>query len=730
MSLVSELQRRNVFRVAAAYLVVGWLLTEVLTAILPAMGAPDWAANTVLWVFALGFIPMLVLAWVFEVTPEGLKTQEHVDKEGQVRQRKGSKLDYVTIAGIVIIVVFAGFFGASRIAPDGDSIDPQSVAVLPFVNMSNDPDNAYFSDGLTESLLNDLANMPELKVAARTSSFAFKDKNIDIREIAATLKVAHVLEGSVQRAGNEVRVTAQLIRAEDGFHVWSESYDRELDDIFAIQDDIAGQVGDALSVRLLGTVSVEQRRETESLTAYDLFLLARAERVSYSFGGLEAAEKYLKAALRVDPLYTQAKNELATNYIYQQATGLMARDDAFAMAGALSTQVLDTEPNNVLARAIDLFLYATSESSGGNADVILSAIDALRAIVVEHPDEYEARSLLATMLELVQRFDEALELQLDALQRDELNARIWFEVGSLYLRIGDLDEASVALRRSLELAPEQPNAHAQLANVAMETGDGVEYLKQMLEAMRDDPRDYEMPALIAEFLYRLELTEQADDFRNLILTAAPTSDRAYLLDILRGVSTEDDAAVLAAARRAIEDDVGNRGGAFQTALTQLILVSRRQGALDEQMLWLEEQAPELFDTESPNIPVKYRMAQGNLIDAWYVTEPRNEVLRRVGLIRDHVASFGIDPMQNPKSRMSVNAINGNTEAAVQVALNEIFTQPVTSNLDYPDLLQVSFLEPVAADAGVRAAVRIWETDESELRREVARFLAEFGEYSG
>ena len=325
----------------------------------------------------------------------------------------------------------------------------------------------------------------------------------------------------------------------------------------------------------------------------------------------------------------------------------------------------------------------------------------------------------------MQRFDEALELQLDALQRDELNARIWFEVGSLYLRIGDLDEASVALRRSLELAPEQPNAHAQLANVAMETGDGVEYLKQMLEAMRDDPRDYEMPALIAEFLYRLELTEQADDFRNLILTAAPTSDRAYLLDILRGVSTEDDAAVLAAARRAIEDDVGNRGGAFQTALTQLILVSRRQGALDEQMLWLEEQAPELFDTESPNIPVKYRMAQGNLIDAWYVTEPRNEVLRRVGLIRDHVASFGIDPMQNPKSRMSVNA-----ESAVQVALNEIFTQPVTSNLDYPDLLQVSFLEPVAADAGVRAAVRIWETDESELRREVARFLAEFGEYSG
>ncbi len=735
MSLVTELQRRNVFRVAAAYLVVGWLLTEVLTAILPTLGAPVWVANAVIWIFALGFIPMLVLAWVFEVTADGLKTQESLDKEGHVRQRKGSKLDYVTVAGIVIIVVFAGFFGASRTNDDAEIddgyIDPQSVAVLPFVNMSNDPDNAYFSDGLTESLLNDLANMRELKVAARTSSFAFKGRNIDVREIAATLKVAHVLEGSVQRAGNTVRVTAQLIRAEDGFHVWSESYDRELDDIFRIQDDIAGQVGGALSATLLGTNDpVEAPRKTESLTAYDLYLLARAERVNYSFGGLEAAEKYLKAALRVDPQYIQAKNELATNYIYQQATGLMARDDAFAMAGALSDQVLAEEPNDVLARAINLFLSASPEAVRADADTIFGIIDQLRAIVLEHPEEYEARALLATLLEVVQRFDEALSLQLTALEDEPYNARIWFEVGVLHLRIGDLEEAKFALNRSLELEPKQPNAHAQLANVAMATGDGVEYLKQMLEAMRDDRRDYEMPALIAAFLYRLELTEQADDFRNLVLTAAPTSDRAYLLDLLRAVATEDDDLALAAARRAIEDDVGNRGGAFQIALSQLILIGRRQDTLDEQLVWLADNVPDLLNSDAPDLPIKYRMAQSNLIDAWYVTESPEELRRRVGVILGHVESFGINPMEHPMARVTINAINGNEEAAIQVALDEVFTDPVTSHLDFRMMLGMSFLETVTSDDRVQAALEQWETDESKLRRDVARFLAEFGEYTG
>ena len=517
-----------------------------------------------------------------------------------------------------------------------------------------------------------LAQVPELKVAARTSSFAFKDTTLTVGEVAQTLKVAHILEGSVQLAGDQVRITAQLIRASDGFHVWSKNYDRTMDDIFAIQDEIAEEVGSALSVTILGAAPRAPEQDTSSLTAYDLFLLARSERVKYSYGGLEAAERYLKAALRVDAEYTEAKTELALNYVYQQATGLMDTGDAFAMTAALAEQVLEAEPNNVTARAIQYFLSALPRDVEANPEDTFSAIDALRDLVAEHPGDYEVRSLLTGLLSVLQRFEEALMLQLEALERDELNPRIWYEVGTLYLNLDDMDEARVALNRSLELEPNQPNAHVQLAMVAMQTGGGVEYVRQMLEAMRDDPRDAEMPAYIAGFLYRLELIEQADDFHSLVDSAAPTSDLAYLLDLLRGVATEDSEAVLAAARRAIEDDIGTRGMAFQLAVEHLLLTARRLGTLDEELAWLDEAAPGLLDVDATALPPKYRGTQPFLIDTWYATESQEEVMRRVGLIKQHVKSFGIDPLQNPSTRVGIYALTGDTGQAVDVALNEVF----------------------------------------------------------
>ena len=224
MSLVSELRRRNVFRVAAAYLVVGWLLTEVLTTILPTLGAPEWMARAVILIFAFGFIPAVVFSWFYELTPEGLKRDEDFDRDESVSRHTGRRLDFMTVAGVVVLIVFVGLFSARQTGVDSapeSAVSDASVAVLPFENMSSDKDNEYFSDGLTETLLHMLAQMPELKVAARTSSFAFKGQSINVQEIARTLGVAHILEGSVQRAGDRVRITAQLIRASVGFLVWS-----------------------------------------------------------------------------------------------------------------------------------------------------------------------------------------------------------------------------------------------------------------------------------------------------------------------------------------------------------------------------------------------------------------------------------------------------------------------------------------------------------------------------
>ena len=241
MSLFTELRRRNVFRVATAYLVVGWLLVEVSTTLLPTFGAPDWVARALILLFAIAFIPVIVFSWAFELTPEGIKREKDVDRDASITGETGKKLNYVTIAAVVIGVAFLAWDKTgNRIAPPADEVvvttGTPSVAVLPFVNMSGNAENEYFSDGLTETLLHMLAQIPELRVAARTSSFAFKGDEIDIREIAGALNVAHVLEGSVQRSGDRVRITAQLIRAQDGFHVWSENFDRTLDDIFAIQD--------------------------------------------------------------------------------------------------------------------------------------------------------------------------------------------------------------------------------------------------------------------------------------------------------------------------------------------------------------------------------------------------------------------------------------------------------------------------------------------------------------
>jgi len=308
MSLFSELKRRNVIRVATAYVIVGWLLTEISTTLLPTFGAPDWIAKVVIFIVALAFLPVLIFAWAFEMTPEGIKREKDVDRDMSITSQTGKKLNYVTIGAVIVGIIFLGFAKTGKDSEQRAETEvvittgAPSIAVLPFVNMSGNAENEYFSDGLTETLLHMLAQIPELKVAARTSSFAFKGKDANIREIANILEVAHVLEGSVQRAGDRVRITAQLIRADDGFHVWSENYDRTLDDIFGIQDEIAAKVGSALSASLLsGGSEIVVGVGTENLKAYDLFLQAISENAKSSHGSLQLAEGLLKDALALDP---------------------------------------------------------------------------------------------------------------------------------------------------------------------------------------------------------------------------------------------------------------------------------------------------------------------------------------------------------------------------------------------------------------------------------------------
>ncbi len=264
MSLIAELKRRNVFRVGVAYAIVGWLLLEVASVVLPALHLPDWALTLLVVFVVAGFPLALILAWAFEMTPEGIRRETDVDPAESVRHSTGRKLDFAIIGLLAIAVAYFAFRGGDPISPTGSTGQVKTIAVLPFADMSGDPEQEFFSDGISEELLNVLAKVKGLQVTSRTSAFAFKGTNTSIPEIAEKLGVEHVLEGSVRMAGDRVRITTQLIEVSTDSHLWSESYDRNLSDIFAVQDEIAAKVGEALKVALLGANAkpIRPSRET------------------------------------------------------------------------------------------------------------------------------------------------------------------------------------------------------------------------------------------------------------------------------------------------------------------------------------------------------------------------------------------------------------------------------------------------------------------------------------
>jgi len=306
MSLIDELKRRKVFKVAAAYLVVGWLLIQVASTVAPQLNLPDWAPRLVTFIILLGFPIALVLAWILDVTPEGIK----VDKAPVGTKR-------MIIVAAILAALAVGWYWKTRSAPvtGNAGVDARSIAVLPFVNMSEDKSNEYFSDGISEEILNVLARVADLRVAARTSSFSFRAQEKEVPLIGRELNVRMVLEGSVRKQGDRVRVTAQLIDASNGYHVWSQTYDRDLKDIFAIQDEIAGAIANELKLKLdaphAGGAPIA---DTADLAAYQLYLKAMGLWTARGEQNLLQAEVLFQAALKRDPNYAKAWAGLALTY--------------------------------------------------------------------------------------------------------------------------------------------------------------------------------------------------------------------------------------------------------------------------------------------------------------------------------------------------------------------------------------------------------------------------------
>ncbi len=367
-SLWGELQRRNVVRTALAYAIAGWLLIQIAGSVFPALGLPAWTVTLVVVLVALGALPVLVFAWAFEVTPEGFRRDDDALVDNASRQRAARRLDLLTVAAVVALIGLQWVLRAPAPAPATPTataaapaapaaVEPTaadtrvSLAVLPFENLSADPDNRYFADGISEEILNVIAGVPGFRIASRTSAFTFRDKALPIAEIARALNVAHVLEGSVRRDGARVRITAQLIRASDDSHLWSQTYERTLDDLFRVQEEIARGIVSAVEGTLGARAKVEVRAATTSTEAYEAFL--RGRQMYLDRQQVPQALELLRHAVALDPKFTRAWSTLggtlavASNYSDLDAEALNQEAGRAARA-ALALDPADAEAIAVL----------------------------------------------------------------------------------------------------------------------------------------------------------------------------------------------------------------------------------------------------------------------------------------------------------------------------------------------------------------------------------------------
>jgi TolB-like protein len=498
-SFFEELMRRNVVRVGVVYLITAWLLAQVADLMLENFHAPEWVIQAILVVLIIGFPLAVIFAWAFEMTPEGIKKEKDVDRAQSITQVTKRKLDFTIIGILALAVVFllADRFvsvpetpvvpeAASGEETEARAEQAKSVAVLPFVNMSSDPEQEYFSDGISEEILNALAKVKELKVAGRTSSFAFKGKNQDLRQIGDTLGVEHILEGSVRKSGATVRITAQLIQVDDGFHLWSETYDRELTDVFAIQDEIASAILEQLKAQLIGTdaepMVAAARTDSE---VYDLYLLARQRLYERKRLSIESAIELLDKAISKDPGYAPAyaQRGIAALLMSERNYGDASRADAQARSRLYLDKALQLDPNLAEAWA-GMGLYHTDRPGEH-----LQAIEALEKSLSINPNLIDASNWLQVVVGETGDNVRALEIVESMVDRDPLYPPGFGNAINMYNLFGYQDRSWALLERIRPFMPNDPQVLQAEANTWLSLGEQAKAIPLIESALEQQPSD-------------------------------------------------------------------------------------------------------------------------------------------------------------------------------------------------------------------------------------------------
>ena len=498
MNFFSELKRRNVYKVAVAYVVVAWLIIQAASILLPTFDAPQWAMKIVILVLIVGFPIALVFSWAFEITPEGIKLESEIDPKKSIKGKTGRKIVAITA---VIAVIATGLFVFQMITTDrrvvriggaeieglssSTSLPQKSIAVLPFDNLSRDPDNAYFCEGVQDEILTRLAKIADLKVISRTSTQHFKSTPDDLPQIARQLGVAHILEGSVQKAGDQVRVNVQLVNGLTDAHLWAETFDRKLTDIFAVESEIAKTIADTLQAKLSGS---EQHaiaaRPTENTEAHQLYLKGRFFWNKRTGNDLKKSIDYFQQAIAADPNYALAYAGVADAYVFLPGYTAGTPQDCYpkAMAAAKKALELDdtlAEAHTALALAI---WYYDFDFSQANRE-FQRAIELNPNYATAH-QQYGNNTLSA-----LGRFDDAIAEGKRAVELDPLSLVINADLGMNFYYARRYDEAIAQLRKTLEMDPRYYYAHVNLGQVLAAKrafDEAIEEYKKA-RALNDDP---------------------------------------------------------------------------------------------------------------------------------------------------------------------------------------------------------------------------------------------------
>jgi serine/threonine-protein kinase len=490
-SFFSELKRRNVYKVAVAYIVGGWALSQGVAQVFPVFEVPNWAIRLVVLLIIIGLPVALALAWAFEITPEGIKRTETADAMPMAERQKKNAWIYIVVLGIVVSIglFFAGRYSAEHTSPRQSetavAVQAKSIAVLPLINESDDPQDEYFSDGLSEELIAALAQISGLKVIGRSSSFRFKDRKEDPKSIGYKLGVSTLLDGTVRKQGDRVRIVAALVNVADGVQLWTQAFDVQLKDIFAVQEQIARAVAQSLKVTLLGSEEKSTEMATSSVEAHKAYLQGHFYLQRRNLEDYRKAITYFDRAIELDPNYALAYAERAEAWT---VTGDLSgqRSSAYPKARNDAEQAVRLSHSLAEAHAALGWVRAFTEWKFAQG---LSELQRAKQLAPANPT---ANDLLARIIVYTGRIEDAERQAREAVELDPLSAATYFNLARVLYYGGKLDEAQAAGDKMAELQPSAASSHRWQVLAAVERGDGQNALREAQLEPDDGFRAFEL----------------------------------------------------------------------------------------------------------------------------------------------------------------------------------------------------------------------------------------------